>query len=138
MASERPAFAADREADRIYGVLFGRPAPDVIRQRFAEPSRRLDEVFGPEATERYRHALATVGDLEALEVACRYRNRLPLLPLKFRAMLYLAETLPENQGRFVKERPGLPGVLWALAWGAIRTAWKLAKGLVLCRRIPGE
>jgi hypothetical protein len=137
MTAEIPPQSVDQEADRIYGALLGRPAPEVIRERFAEPSRRLDERLGPEETARYREALRRVGDLEALEVACRYRNRLPLLSLKFRAMLYLIETLPENQPRFIKERSNLWSVFWALKIGALRTAWKLGKGLMLCRRVPG-
>ncbi len=129
------------EPHRIYAAIFGRPIPPIVLQRFAVACELLHRSVTPEELDVYYRAIAAADDLEALEVAARYTRRLPLLTRKFRLMAALAETLPENQSLFVSERPGAePGslsrltALWTGAGGALRTAYKLAKGLWLLRR----
>jgi hypothetical protein len=83
----------------------------------------------------YRRALDRVGDLEALEMACRYRRMLPHLSRKFRIMVTVAETVPETQSHFVNETSSLLRGLAVLAAGGIRSMGKLAKGLMLQGRL---
>ncbi len=74
-------------------------------------------------------------DLEALEVACRYTRRLPILSRKVHLMVYMAETLPDYHAEFVNEHTSLAGGVKALVAGALRTGAKLTKGLVLLARL---
>ncbi len=123
------------EADRIHRAVFGGTAPKVLARRFAQASERLDAAAAPAELALYRRALERIGDLEALETACRLTGRLPLLSRKFLILVYLAETLPTYQQYFVNERDSLARGLWALAAGGAVTAWKAAKGLWLWRRL---
>ena len=123
------------EADRIYRAIFRRSAPAIIERRFLEASKPLEQKASPGELERYHRALEEVRDLEALEIACRYTRKLPLLCLKFRLAVHLAETLPENQRFLVNEEANVARARWALFAGAIGTALKLAKGLCILTRL---
>jgi hypothetical protein len=125
----------EREAELLYRAIFDQPAPPVVVERFAGAAALLDAGAAAPDIEAYRLALERVGDLEALEVAARYRGRLPLLVRKFRLMVYLAEAVPDNQRFFVKRRPGRLGAVASVAGGLLRTAIQLARGLVLLSRV---
>ncbi len=129
-AAPPPEWEA-REAQRIYRALFGGAIPEPVRERFIRASRRLDACAEPSDMATYRRALDRVGDLEALEIACRYRRMLPLLSRKFRVMVAVAETVPETQSHFVNEHSSLLRGLAVLAAGGFRSVGKLAKGLML-------
>lgn len=124
------------ESARIYRTLFDRPIPPVVAERFADGSARLEAHVSPGELARYRSALTGDLDLEALELAARYTRRLPLLTRKFRLMAYLAETVPENQSLFISHRDNLPVAFVRVAFMTLRTAWLMAKGLMLLRRVP--
>lgn len=124
------------EADRIYRALFDSDAPQVIRHRFAQPSAVLNARSVSRDVQRYYHAVEHVRDLEALEVAARVTGRLPLICEKFRVMVYLAETLPENQSHFVNEHDSRWLGLWSILRGGVRTGWKLARGLSFIGSLP--
>ncbi len=131
-----PADADPRhDAERLYRAVFGAAAPRAVIDRYLEASALLDAAATPEARAAYRRALAGVRDVEALEVAARYRRRLPLLSEHMRLMVYLAESAPENQRYFVKRRPSRAAAWTVLFAGAFRTAYKLAKGALLLARV---
>jgi hypothetical protein len=131
--SEQDSALYVTEARRIYRALFGRPIPPIITARFAAASEQLEAAVDPQELAAYRRFIAACPDLEAGEVAGRYTRRLKLLSRKFRLMVYLAETLPENQPFFVNERTNFLAGLWHCCAGAARTAFKLAKGVWLLR-----
>lgn len=124
----------ETEAHNIYAAIFGRPVPPIIVERFAAASAQLHRTVDPQELDRYYRAVAQCADLEALELAARYTRRSTLLGRKFRLMVYLAETLPENQPFFVNERSSLLAGLWHTLYATFWTAWKLLKGLWLLRK----
>jgi hypothetical protein len=128
----QPEASQEREAEKIYRSLFGRAIPDKLRLRFIEASN-LDRPTHLSDLDRYYEIIDGVRDLEALEIACRYTQRLPLLSRRFRIMVFLAETLPENRGYFINDHKSLVRGVRALAAGAIRTGGKLVKGMLLLR-----
>ena len=123
------------EADTIYRALFDRSAPDVIRKRFITASHRLHQKRSTQELAMYYNIIKSGYDLEALEVACRYKKVMPLLSLKFRLMVFLAETLPENQGFFINEKTSFMRALWYSTLHSIRTMYKLCRGFYLLARI---
>ncbi len=131
---DNPPYAA--ESQQLYHALFNRPIPPIVAERFAEGSRRLEANFPPGEVAAYRAALASGLDLEALELAGRYTRRLPLLSRKFRLMVYLAETLPQNQKLFISKRDNLPGALVRVVAVTLRTVWLMVKGLAQLRQLP--
>ncbi len=137
MSEPRSAGLAEetREAERLYRALFDGPVPPAVAERFALASKRLEARFDAAEVARYRRALDRVADLEALEIACRYRRTLPLLSRKFRIMVAMAETVPETQASFVNERSSLARGLWVIAAGGFRSVYKLGKGLLLQGRL---
>lgn len=125
------------EAVRIYEAIFRAPPSDTTVERFVAASNELSNAVPPEAVRSYYEAVTATADLEALELASRYTKRLPLLVAKFRLMVYLAETVPENQAHFVNERDPRGRAFIALALGAVVTLFKLGKGLLLLRKRRG-
>ena len=123
------------EADKIYGSIFYQSTPDVIRERFIEASVQLQQKISTQELELYYGVIKMVDDLEALEVACRYRKKMPLLTLKFRLMVFLAETLPENQRFFVNERTSFIKGMCSAAVSLLRTIYKLCRGFYLLTRL---
>jgi hypothetical protein len=122
------------EADKIYRALFGKAAPEIVRARFGEATRLFNH--SPEDLQRYERVIEGGGNLEALEVACRYTGRYPILSERFRLMVYLAETLPENQPHYINDRDGLLRGLWTMIFGGVRTAWLLLRGFWILMRFP--
>jgi hypothetical protein len=124
-----------QEADKIYQAIFHCPAPAALLERYVPAAQRLEQQASPDELAAQQQAVETTRDLEALEYASRFARRMPLLNYKFRLVVYLAETLPENQAFFIKDKPGLLPALFELAWAGVKSAFKLAKGYLLFSRV---
>jgi hypothetical protein len=125
----------EQEADKIYRAIFHRPAQGVLLARYALAARRLEQQASPEEVSAQQRIVESTRDQEAVEYASRFARSLPLLNRKFRLVVYLAETLPENQAFFVKDKPGLLSALVELAWAGVKSAFKLAKGYLMLSRV---
>jgi hypothetical protein len=122
------------EAERIYGAIFRQKMPGELKSRFEAAARRIEAGYTKAEIEEYNRCIHKVSDLEALEFAARLRNRLPLLSDKFRAMVFLAETLPEHYPLFINEKDKrLTAYLWLKVIG-IASLWKGIKGMFLLSR----
>lgn len=121
------------EAERIYEAIFKAPIPLSIEGRFHKASQELSSGYSDEEKNEYRLALSRVSDLEALELAARRKNRLPMLVSQFKLMVYLAETLPENTKFYLNLKNRR--LIWpfSFAFSGLRSAIKLTKGLFLLR-----
>jgi hypothetical protein len=128
----QPEASQEREAEKIYRSLFGQAIPNTLKLRFIEASN-LDCSTHSYDLDRYYQIIGGVRDLEALEIACRYTHRLPLLSQRFRIMVFLAETLPENRRHFINDHSSFVQGVRALISGAIRTGSKFVKGMILLR-----
>lgn len=126
------------EADRIHSAIFGGIAPPILRERFVAPSQRLNAATVTRDVERYYQALEHARDLEALELACRRTGQLPIITLKFRLMVYLAETLPENQRHFVNPSDSFARGAFTVARALVRAPFKYLRGRALLRRFSDE
>ena len=135
MSHHPPDTTSARDADRIYRAIFrAAPAPRVV-ERFLAADRLLTEGAAADEIARCRRVLDSSSDLEAIEVAARYRRQLPLLGARFRLMVYIAESEPDNQHYFAKRSASRAAAVAALAAGGIATAWKLARGALLLARV---
>jgi hypothetical protein len=128
---------SDHEARRIYAAIFNLPVPPLVAERFAAASERLDASVAASELAAYRAAVESGVDLEALELAARWTQRLPLLTRKFQLMAFLAETLPGNQTLFINHRDNFPAAFMRIAALTLRTGWLMAKGLFLVGRYGG-
>lgn len=135
-SASHPCSLCEAEGRKIYAALFGgEPAPALLA-RFATAARILNSTASQAEVDRSTRALLASSDPEALELAARLTRRLPLLTRKFRLMVYLAETLPENQVHFINGRSSFLRGLVNIAGAVLRTAWKLPVGLWQLRRMP--
>lgn len=105
--------------------------PGVLEEQFNGAARKIEGNYSAEEKDEYVRWMDGVSDLEALEYAARFRGRLGILSDKFKAMVYLAETLPENYSRFINERDNLLKGYWLCAIGTLGSIWKLVKGMMI-------
>ena len=122
------------EAERIYHAIFQMPIPSQVKDRYYRASDILLSGFSPEENQAFKRALKDISDLEALEIAARRRNKMPLLVSRFRLMVHLAESLPANQSIFVNCSDRRISSYVSLAFGGARTLYKSFKGRILLRR----
>ena len=123
----------DREVDRLYRAVFGTAAPDIIASRFHQASQLIERKYSE--VDRALYVKALEFDVEAVEVAARYTGRMPLLCEKLRLVVYIAETDPANYARYINTQDSLTSALASIIGGGIRTAFKLAKGLLLIGKV---
>lgn len=121
----------DNEAQKIYHAIFNKNIPESVQLHFNNISRKIDDVYLINEVNKYHECIVKVHDLEALEIAARYVKKLPIITDKFKAMIYLAETLPENYSTFVNERPQRFLAFFLLMHSVLRSLLKLAKGMFL-------
>ena len=123
----------EKEAERIYSAIFRRNIPPTVLERFLIVSQHLNNNYSDEELNRHYQVIESLDDLLAIEVASRYLGNLELLSKKFLAIIYLAETLPENQRFFKNERSSFIMGYTNLIWGTIETTYNVIKGLWLLR-----
>ncbi len=121
----------NNEADRIYRTIFNKNIPPSIRNHFIIVSKKIEPSFTEEEIRKYHVCIKKVHDLEALELAARYFKKLPLLTVKFKIILYLAETLPQNYSKYINEKDNFFMGSLLLVFSLIRTSCKFVKGICL-------
>jgi len=123
------------EAEKIFRATFKSQISLPLKERFNKASELFTITYSKEDIDAYNRALEKISDLEALELAARYRNKLPVLVLKFKLMVYLAETLPENLKFFInrKDRRLIGYIL--IAYSGLRSMVKFIKGMFLLKTL---
>lgn len=125
--------AQTREADRIYEALFKKEIPKDLRKRFLEAAHILETHYSRQEIDEYYGYLGKISDLEALELAARYFKRIPLLTDKFKIMVYLAETRPENYSHFISETDNVVKAYLWMPIIVVHSLGKFLKGLFLLK-----
>ncbi len=123
------------EAEKIYHSLFKEKIPLILNQRFQEATEKIIANNSNDYLSKSDSALGRIKDLEALEMAARFKRRLPSLSLKFRIMVFLAETLPQNQRIFVNAKDNSFKAWASLLFSGIRSVFKFFKGIYLLRNL---
>jgi len=123
------------EAERIYNAIFRAKIPRSLKSRFQEAVGRVSDQYTESERKEYNFALASITDLEALELAARQHKRLPLLVARIRLMVRLGETLPENRKYFLITKHRKLVWPWVLKLMGIRTLMKYIKGRFLLRSV---
>ena len=121
------------EAKRIYSAIDLSILQIFYRSINLLLSQHLNNTYSDEELNRYYQVIESSDDLLAIEVASRYLGNLELLSKKFLAVIYLSETLPENQWFFINERSNFIIGFTNLMWGTIETIYRVIKGLWLLR-----
>jgi hypothetical protein len=126
------------DAGRIYSVLFPGDIPPELESRFAGAWQALAGEYSEGERREFDSALASSGDLEALELVGRRKKCLPMLVDQVRLMCVLAETRPDHARYFFAARESRSAAFLALGWAGVRTAEKYLKGLYLLRRMDAD
>lgn len=124
------------EAERIYEAIFRKNIPESIQKHFEVLSKGIEPLFTEKEIRKHNECILRVRDLESLELAARYFKKLPILTLKFKIILYLSETLPENYSKYINEKDKLLEGYLLLIASLFRTFYKFLKGiflLLVCR-----
>lgn len=121
----------ENEAERIYHSLFNKKIPESLKIHFNNISGEIDNHYHHDEVRKYYDLILKVNDLEALEITARYLKKLPILTEKFKVMVYLAETLPDNYDVFVNENPQRFFAYIYFISSVCRTFLKITKGLVV-------
>lgn len=119
------------EAQYLHALLFDRPAPPEVVDRYIRANVHCGFPGGPEMEVILHKAL----DAEAIEFARRLLWRDTRLTRKFQILFFLIEVRREYYGEFVNEerRQGWP-LAAELARLAAGSGWKLVKGVWLVWR----
>ena len=117
------------EAERIYYSLFRKKIPVSIHYHFNRLSEKLENDYSEKEIKKYSSYIVKTYDLEALEIAARYLKKLPLLTEKFKIMVYLAETLPENYVMYINEKNNRFFGCLLLMTSTFRTLYKFVVGI---------
>lgn len=133
MASSETTTAPSNVSQRVYNVIFPGPIPEKLSARFAAAWRILSEDYSESDHVEFQEAVASISDIEALELVCRRRKRLPVLGAQVALMFMLAETLPSHVSILINRENSPVGGLLSMTAGVFRSAWKLAKGSFLLR-----
>lgn len=121
------------ESDHLHRCLFGTPVPDELSALWLAADAHLaGEPGGAVAVDMGRIVTRKL-DAEAIELWLRLTRGRNRLTQKMQAMCYLAELRPDHQSWWVGRRPSWLGASLVLSFHAVRTAWKLLKGLFLVR-----
>jgi hypothetical protein len=123
------------DAQRVYNVLFPGTIPPELAARFAAAWQILAADYAESEHRKLRRALSLGGDLEAIELAGRWRKQLPSLAAQVRLMCMLAETRPDHARYFFQAGNGRLAGFCALGWAGVRSAMKYLKGAYLLWRI---
>jgi enoyl-CoA hydratase/carnithine racemase len=120
-------------ARRVFGLAL--PEPLVWRYVAANQALFTSEVLsGQEALRRsLRRAVVEQLDVEALELALRWRGRANLVSQKVHVLSYLIESEPALAHLYLSERRRQGQAYVVLGLYVLRTAWKYARGRRLLR-----
>lgn len=123
------------EAERIYYALFKEEIPLKLKNRYHEAASRLFSSYSQDRKKECQKAFNEVKDIEALEMAARIQDKLPLLVSKFRLMIYLSETLPQNKNHFLNlQDKKLKGKI-IIFFSGLRSVIKYIKGIFILKKI---
>ncbi len=92
------------EGEKIFRQLFRVPPPQRLLERYQQGCETLFASFSEMDQKECSFAVEKIDDLEALELAARLQNRLPLLSAKFRLIVALAECEPALRSYFVTQK----------------------------------
>lgn len=119
-----------QEADYFYKKIFSAPVPQQIRGKYI--AANLEKM--PQPDERIRKLVLKKADIEAVEIAWRYKVPRNVLTKKIHVLIYLAETTPENFSIFLNTKDKRFFSFIVLAYHFIRSIGKLLKGKFLLKR----
>jgi hypothetical protein len=85
-----------QEAEYFYQKIFAAPVPRPILEKYIAANRKKM----PRPDERIRNLVLKKADIEAVEMAWRFKSPRNVLTKKIHILIYLAETTPENFSLF--------------------------------------
>ena len=122
-----------REAEVFHQAIFGRPAPEDIREAFVAANNILLKEAGKAPSVRIDLILKRSLDVEAIEFALRRRNPQNLLTKKLLILCYLTESRSAYFATFVNEQYRPVRSFIKLSFATFRSVYKLVKGQCLIR-----
>ena len=123
------------DAEKIYTAIFKESIPPSIEEKYQKAFEVLAAGFPEVRVEEYKTAVEGIHDIEALELAGRFRKKLPLLVHAFEIMVYIAETVPGNQSEFINYKTRKIFGFLSMTYGGLRSTVKFLKGMFLLRKI---
>jgi hypothetical protein len=129
--------ALAREFKYLASLVFRvEPAPELV-----EAYHKANTiVFRGADVERIQRLMTAAvdrkGDLEAVEVALRLKDKANFLSQKMQILFYLMETRPEYFPLFVNQRKSTVKAYFLLGFQTLRSLYKLSKGLLLLKNHP--
>jgi hypothetical protein len=118
------------EAEYFYQKIFSAPVPRSILEKYIAANREKM----PRPDERIGKLVLKKADIEAVEMAWRFKSPRNVLTKKIHILIYLAETTPENFSLFfnTKNRRFFSFIL--LTAHFMRSVGKFIKGKFLLKR----
>lgn len=118
------------EAEYFYKKVFSAPAPRQIVEKYI--AANLKKI--PEPHRGIRDLILRKADIEAIEMAWRFKSPRNVLTKKIHVLIYLAETTPENFPVFINSKNKRFFSFIVLACQFVRSIGKFIKGKFLLKR----
>lgn len=119
-----------QEAEYFYRTIFSAPIPRPILEKYIAANRK--KMPGPD--ERIGKLVSKKADIEAVEMAWRFKSPRNVLTKKIHILVYLAETTPENFPLFFNTKNRRFFSFIVLAGHFLRSVAKFIKGTFLLKR----
>lgn len=122
-----------KEAEVFHQAIFGRPAPNDIREAFVSANNILLKDASEVPAVRIDLILQWSLDVEAIEFALRRRHPQNLLTKKLLILCYLTESRGAYFTTFINEQYRPVRSFIKLSFATFRSVYKLVKGQCLIR-----
>lgn len=124
------------DAEKIYFAIFKKKVPPWITHHFLLASKKIESKFSIQEVNAYYKLINKFSDLEAIEFTSRLKKKNSLLTEKFKIMISLAETDPENYYFYHKKKDNVVSGYLSLIFTPFISAYKLLKGFILLSFFP--
>lgn len=119
------------EGEFFYKKIFRRPAlPEIIKEYVRANKHLLEE----EERTSLKKLTSKRADIEAIEIAWRFKHEYNLLTKKIHILLYVSEAVPQNYELFINEKNRKFISFFSISFNFFRSVYKFLKGKILLKR----
>lgn len=127
---------SNHEAEKIYFSIFKKKIPPFLEKQFLLAAKKIESKFSTDEINTHFKLMYKFSDLAAIEFYSRCRKINPLLSEKFKILISMAETEPDNYNLFHNQKDQLIKGYLSLMSVPFYSVYKFLKGFLLLTLFP--